>query len=236
LFAGENDGKSASEDIYYPGTNVDLGFQIKAGDQKLTPTMLGDLLKKASFSKRSNIPHISIIVAFHLSCDELESYGGKRVSSKNVDLAIHFSANATFPLSNKFQKQIASLEEVTSFTIPDQMEAIILLPAGIDIFLSKENANLLRDKDKMKNILEHARLSTVTKNSSISLKICEEETELQEQKVSQKRATESASLSQQPQPQTKRLKPSVMEYLLEGESSDDEQFDDELQSENEIDS
>ena len=80
---------------------------------------------------------------------------------KTQELALKFSATAKFPISSQIKNNLAkiSLTGVVSpegkWEIPSGMDIVVLLPAGLDFFLTPQNAELFRDPERLLQVQEH---------------------------------------------------------------------------------
>jgi len=118
----------------------------------------------------SDKPHISIIVAFNVDSELKTSYGGTL-----DDLAIYFPAGTKFPCSKKFVENLSKLVDFKDFEVPKGMEVIVLLPAGIELLSTKQNAELLQNKQKVSDIAEHIKMATACRIKDLNIDTIEKE-------------------------------------------------------------
>lgn len=168
--------KSCSSDMMYPiPTSHRLDAQWKQGVQQIKESTIASEGKKTALGKRSDEYLTLLIAGFNVDQNLLELKGAKIVDDNGTQLSVHFPAGSSFTYSSKFQKKMAPLvstglyNKKNNFVVPDGMDIVILLPAGMDLLLTTQNAALLRDEQEVGSFTAHLRSTVMKRASSMRL-------------------------------------------------------------------
>lgn len=126
-----------------------LRFQMKAGDQKLTPALAVDELLKTSHECIGTIIKSFTFVFVCISGVSPQFFRSVEVS-RQTKYAYHFSSGSTFTCErscNECTKMDCAHVKPKLFCLPQGMEVLILKEDGLLLFLSERNLHSIRNFD-----------------------------------------------------------------------------------------
>jgi len=118
--------RSRSADLYVFWDEVILAVQVKSGGTAVT---LADIVKEAKKTFTFHIPTI-LVIAVTALCADVGLLKGKKITTTEYHVSIRSGGCVCFGKQN--------------YCVPDNAELIVLLPKGLDMFLSAPNVLILK--------------------------------------------------------------------------------------------
>jgi len=134
---------SASADLFYFASSMaSTWFQWKGGKQKITPRLVIKEAKKVLFALSSGHPVTFVVVG--LNVDQRILTHSEAIKLDN-NYAVRFNAGAKLSYTQRRRQDTGKVQHrKVCFMVPNKMDIIVLTSDGVDFFLTKQNADMLR--------------------------------------------------------------------------------------------